>query len=306
MADLPVSFKAYAKINLGLSVLGLRSDGYHEISTVMVAVGLYDSISLERDSKGLSVFCPGLPRLPQEQNLAYKGAKACLGSVGESPSFAIEIRKSIPVGSGMGGGSSDAAATMLALRRLTGRDETVDLMPIAARLGADVPFFVGCNQNPPLWEAALCTGIGEKVTPVPMMPYWLVVAFLKAGVSTPWAFGAWDDQNPSGQAPDNADTDQRSAKVLEALIAGDPVILSHAIYNDLERAVVPHRPDIRRAKEALVESGALNAAMTGSGSAVYGVCRSREDALGVRERARRAVSGTGITALKVIRTGVLG
>lgn len=304
--DLSVSRNAYAKVNLGLSVLGRRSDGYHEVSTVMVAVGLYDRIYVTRDSGELSVFCPRLPHLPQETNLAYRGAKAYLESVGENLAFTIRIDKNIPVGAGMGGGSSDAAAAMLALRELTGKGEIADLMNVAAGLGADVPFLTGCNENPPLWEAAVCTGIGEKVAPLCVKPFWLVVAFLKTGVSTPWAFRTWDEHNSASDVPDSADVDPRSAKVVAALATGDPVILSQAIYNDLERAVVLHRPDIRRAKELLVGSGALNAVMTGSGSAVYGVCRSREDALGVRERARRAAGNTEIHGLSVIRTGVLG
>ncbi len=308
----PGKCRAFAKVNLGLSVLGRRADGYHELSSVMAGVMLYDSICLKKTEAGLVVDCPKLSGLKQEENLVYKAASMYMNDVNVRQGFHITVKKRIPAGAGMGGGSSDAAVTLLLLRRfLSSSGQNAHIHRMATKLGADVPFFLGCDETPPLWEAALCTGIGEKITPLDMRRFWLVIAFLENGVSTPWAFSAWDQMNgfrPFRKA-DSCD-DRRCTKVAGALETGDPIALSQVMYNDLEVAVLAKRPDIKEVKELLVYCGALSAAMTGTGSAVYGVCLGRRHAFKVKKRILEVVdektSGSPITHVEVIRTGVQG
>ncbi len=299
----PNVFQAYAKVNLGLSVLGRRGDGYHEVSTLMTSLGLHDLILVEEGPTGLSVSCPGLPQLLQEENLVYKAVDALMRSSGKAPHFRITVDKRIPAGSGMGGGSSDAAAALAAVSRWAGSSgEAESLMLLAPRLGADVSFFLGCNAVPPLWEAALCTGVGHRVQPLPAQTYWLVVAVLADGVSTRWAFEQWDEF--STDRPIAKDATLKTEALLKAWVTGNAALLSRCIYNDLEEVVVYSRPDIKEAKQVLMESGALNAVMTGSGSAVYGIALSKTHAAGIRAKAARAFDQAQVTEVLVAKTGV--
>lgn len=295
----PITYKAYGKVNLALSVLGRRQDGYHEVSTVMAAVDLFDLITVSAEGSNVSVCCPALPDLPQEQNLSYRAATKYLSRTDIRAGVHVRIDKGIPAGGGMGGGSSDAAAVLLALDNVFGsapgtfatdaQDE--GLISIARGLGADVPFFIGPNRAVPAWTAALCTGIGDVVTPVDLGCrntnadwFWLAVLFLSQGVSTPWAFSAWDTDNPGKDYASGAERDIRPDAVLRELSSGNAESLAKVVYNDLEGPVVKRRGDVARARVALLDVGALNAIMTGSGSTVYGLCRSRSHAEEVRDK----------------------
>jgi 4-diphosphocytidyl-2-C-methyl-D-erythritol kinase len=300
-----VSRRAFGKVNLALRILGRRQDGYHEISTVMAAVCLSDVLSFARKKEGLSVVCPCLPDLPQERNLVTRAARILLGSSDEPMGLDVTIEKNIPHGAGMGGGSSDAAATLLSVNEMFPqhrRQSMSALMRIAAMLGADIPFFIGCNALPPVWEAALCTGTGNIVRPLEIAalttePLWLVLAFPDFQVNTAQAYRDWDEQG--GPCASH----EVEAALLSALESGDWVTLAGGLFNDLEASVCTRHPAIAAIKGRLVACGALGACMTGSGSAIYGICSSQEHAAKVRIRMAAFRAELGLEAVVVSRTG---
>jgi len=300
-------YRAFGKVNLALRVLGRRQDGYHEVSTLMVPVHLHDVLTFVKKQEGLSVICPGLLALPPEKNLAFRAARAVLDASGEPFGLEITIEKSIPSGSGMGGGSSDAAATFLAANRMLPLQRRFDfgsLMRAAAGLGADIPFFLGCNSSPPSWRAALCTGIGDKVEPLSGVvagTFWLVIAIPEFQVNTAQAYLDWDEGGGAGAGGTGAAVEKAA---LSGLISGDPEELAAGLSNDLEGPVSRRYPRILAVKERLVECGAAGASMTGSGSAVFGVCKSQEHAAAVKDKIMESSRDLGLAGAIVTRTGV--
>lgn len=309
-----VEYHAYAKINLALSILGKREDGYHEIATLMVPVVLSDLVSVEAITQGLRVCCPELPGVAQNENLAYKAAELFLSEKRFEIGFAISLRKAIPVGKGLGGGSSDAAAALLALRDLldSGHKPGFDnLVNMAAQIGSDIPFFVGANSIPSLWTAALCTGRGEKIYPVEGGHYWIVLIFPAVKISTAEAYAHWDTIHPgrcapsSGLAFDRAiSLDPRLGNIMKVLPSNDPKQLGSCIFNDFEVSVYSSHPELSIIKENLLLSGAYGAALTGSGSAVYGICGSREHAHKVKAKFLKISRKLPVMQVVVTRTGV--
>ena len=220
----------------------------------------------------------------------------------------------------MGGGSSDAAVTLLTLNEMLPPEERKDmasLLQTASKIGADVPFFIGCNSTPPTWEVALCTGIGEAVNPLPVHfsrgvrepheanrssekdPYdiWVVLAFPQFEVSTVLAYRDWDVGAVRGAGEED------EAALLSALEAGDKVELGRNLHNDLEGPVSRRYPSILRIKEEFIRQGVLGASMTGSGSAVFAVCGSGEEAAGIKVRMDRMKRELGLRATVVTRVG---
>ena len=315
-----VSRRAFGKLNLGLRVLSKRKDGYHEVSTVMVAVELSDVLYFSPRDEGLLVVCPSVPDLRQEDNLVVRAAQLLLSGARE-PGLAVTIEKNIPPGSGMGGGSSDAAATLLVVNEMLPLDERRDmatLMRTAAAIGADVPFLLGCDSIPPIWEAALCTGIGETVRPLPaaalggglqsaegagrefaesLSDVWVVLTFPDFEVNTSRAYRDWDESSEGGAG------EEAQAALLSALTAGDKVAIAHNLFNDLEGPVSRRYPSIRAIKERLVQCGALGACMTGSGSAVFGICGSEDEARRVRSKMEEFSRELRLKAVVVTRMG---
>jgi 4-diphosphocytidyl-2-C-methyl-D-erythritol kinase len=297
-----VNHQAYAKVNLGLSIVAKRPDGYHEIETLMVTIDLFDIVQVKERSQGIEIVCPELVLVPQTDNIAYKAADCFLSEHGTKPDrgFGIHITKNIPVGGGLGGGSSDAAAVLLALQELMFGSflGSIDhLVQIGARVGSDVAFFVGANSNPPQWHSALCSGRGEHIERIDGGEFWLVTVVPENRIATKWAYDQWDAVNTLGVFSSEGsackdygltgglgDKDRRMDRLLEAFSSGDPEFLGRAIFNDLEMPVCRSHPLISSIKEGLVSSGAYGACMTGSGSAVYGVCDSLEHSLAVKER----------------------
>jgi 4-diphosphocytidyl-2-C-methyl-D-erythritol kinase len=248
-----VLVRAPAKINLTLRVLGRRDDGYHELWTVFQALALHDTLVCARCEGPFRIECdtPGVPI--DDRNLVWRAADALWragGRGGAPPGTVVRIRKRIPLQGGLGGGSSDAAAALVALRHLWRADVSHEaLMPLAAALGADVPFFLSGGT-------ALGTGRGDEIRSLPDEPHrWVVLLLPSFGVSTKEAFGWWDQCRPSIDPPDWR--------------ARTPVV------NDLEAAVAGHHPELARMTAALRESGATAAAMTGSGSTVFGLFEAR-------------------------------
>ena len=265
-----MKLEAFAKINWSLDITGVRADGYHLMDMVMQPVSLADDITLI-PSRKMAITVGGLIRTrADDSNLAYRAACALKTAAGISDAVQIYLHKRIPVGAGMGGGSADAAAVLFGLNRLwhTGYSAS-DLEQIGLTLGADVPF---CLRG----GLARTTGIGEKIENHPCKSnYWLLVFQPCRSLSTRDIFQSWQ--------PDNAIRPDTPA-VLAALENGMPEQLASAASNVLEPVSARLCPEITEAKESLLASGARAALMTGSGSAVFGLFRSRRDAVNASEK----------------------
>ncbi len=257
--------KARAKINWTLDILGQREDGYHLMDMLMQPVSLADTITLTPGTE-LTLTTGGYPHLPaNERNLAYRAALALQKATGCKRGAAIHVEKRIPVGAGMGGGSADAAAVLAGLNKLwdTGLNQS-QLEEIGLTLGADVPF---CLRG----GLTRTTGIGESIQALrSARSFDLVVIQPCRGLSTGAVFGAYHERE-SHLRPDT-DAAQR------ALAQGDAALLARSLGNVLQAVSQDMRPPIGDAIEQLKQRGAFAAAMTGSGSAVFGVFANEEDA----------------------------
>lgn len=256
-----VEVLAPAKVNLFLEVLGRRPDGYHEIETVMVAISLFDTLTFRDEPSGeLRLRCSD-PALPVgADNLVIKAADRLREATGCRRGAAIDLTKAIPAQAGLAGGSSDAAATLAALDRLWDLRMTPErLDALAAEVGSDVPFF---HHTP----AAVCRGRGERVEPVSLnASYHLVLVLPEVGVSTADAYRrVVPPERPRGAGP-----------VLAALERGGSEDLGRCLFNRLQPIAEALRPELVRVRDALADLGPLldGSAMSGSGSAYYGLCR---------------------------------
>jgi 4-diphosphocytidyl-2-C-methyl-D-erythritol kinase len=263
---------AAAKVNLALEILRRRPDGYHEIATVMHAVDLSDRLVLE-DSDTLEVrtSTPGVPC--DERNLAYRAAAALRDAAGVARGARITLDKRIPVAAGLGGGSTDAAATLVGLNRLWGlRWPAAGLGALAIGLGMDVPFFLRGG-------AALATGRGERLAPLSSASLGLVLVNPRFAVSTAEMYGRVTPAmySDGGHA-------RNAARALQSHGAGR---VAASLYNGLEAAARGAYPQIGQMQAALLAAGALGTAMSGSGPTVFGVARSWEHARQIRTRVAR-------------------
>ncbi|HEY7253378.1 MAG TPA: 4-(cytidine 5'-diphospho)-2-C-methyl-D-erythritol kinase [Methylomirabilota bacterium] len=266
--------RASAKVNLALEVLGKRADGYHEIATVLQAVDLFDRIVVETaDTLSLHTDDPDLPT--DEGNLVMRAARLLQKAAGIETGARIRLQKRIPVAAGLGGGSSDAAATLSGLSRLWKlRWPTARLQELAVELGMDVPFFLGAGR-------AVARGRGEQLAPLPRGGgYALVLVNPRVPLSTREVYG----RVPTGWRAEPVGTD----RVIEALRTRNVSRVAAALTNNLEGLVEPMLPVIGRMKVALLAAGALGAIMSGSGPTVFGMARSLDHARQIRSRVSRA------------------
>jgi len=266
-----VKIRTPAKINLRLRVVGKRADGYHLLDTIILPVSLYDEIIINKGrgvvektalKDRLTVTCDD-PLVPQgRQNLVYKAASLVLADKGVIESVRIRIHKRIPVGAGLGGASTDAAATLVGLNQLFRLGYTLKkLEKMSCVLGADVPFFI---KGVP----ARARGSGERLTPLRGTPrFWLIILYPKFPVSTAWVY-----QN-------------LPVKLTKAIVntsinssLGNPANLKKILVNDLEAVAMGRYPRIGLLKEELTRQGAAGVLMSGSGSSVFGVFQSRRSA----------------------------
>jgi len=257
-----ITLKAPAKINWFLSVCGKRSDGYHDIVTLMQSVALFDTLVFE--DSGVIELVSDL-RIPQEDNLVYKTALLMKKHWPCSRGVRITLAKEIPHAAGLGGGSSDAASTLLALNALWEINaSTGELAEIGAEIGSDVPFFLTGNFS-------VCEGRGEKTIPLKTKrPVVMVLVKPDIEVSTAWAYGSL-----------KTELTKKSFDIklfCQALDGKDFGLLRNMVFNDLEDAVVKNCHIIAEIKETLLRNGALIASMSGSGPTVFGVFRSEEEA----------------------------
>jgi 4-diphosphocytidyl-2-C-methyl-D-erythritol kinase len=252
---------ANAKLNVFLRVLGRRDDGYHDVETVVLPVSLADHVSVEpADELTVSLDGPAVQGVPTgDGNLALRAARELAVEAGgvQTLGARITIQKRIPVAAGLGGGSADAAVTLLLLDQLwstgLGRD---GLVPVAARVGSDVPALL-------LGEPAYVRGRGEIVEPVlPQATTWVVRPFA-FGVSTADAYAWWDERAATGPDP---------GALIAAAEAGNDELLGSALYNDLQGPVAARHPEISEAVAALTDAGVHGAVMSGSGPTVVALC----------------------------------
>ncbi len=256
--------RAYAKINIGLRVMGTRPDGFHELRTVFQTLELHDTLTLLRRRGAMRLRCTaaGLPL--DETNLVMRAGQLLwrrLGRDGAPRGVEVVLEKRIPVGGGLGGGSSDAAAALRALavawRARLPFDELAD---IASELGADVPFFLTGG-------AALGLGRGDELYPLAAMaPTWVVVLVPAFSVRTADAY-QWLDADRAGTSP----RARRVPPSRKSQANGSAYLTPTDVWNDLQQPVAARHPDIARMRRALEASGASLAAMSGSGSSVFGL-----------------------------------
>jgi 4-diphosphocytidyl-2-C-methyl-D-erythritol kinase len=277
--------KCFAKINLHLDVICKRPDGYHNIETIFQTISLCDVIGLELIPSGIELTCtnPGVPL--DESNLVSRAFMAMKDASGYEGGVRIDIEKHIPPGSGLGGGSSNAAATLAAMNRMPDFGLPQDILTeIAGGLGADVPFFLTGGL-------AAAWGIGDKMIslPPPAESFLLVAIPRGISVSTPTAYsmieaGACGDYNPNNFDDCTENLKSRAhtlgtGRPLHTTVEDEP-----PLHNSLERPVFARHPEIARLKEAMIEAGAVEAMMSGSGSSVFGLAASESDALDIRKK----------------------
>jgi 4-diphosphocytidyl-2-C-methyl-D-erythritol kinase len=284
-----ITLPAHAKINLGLRVRGRRPDGYHEISTVFQTVTLHDKLTFEpKHDDGLELACTD-PYIPtDESNLVMRAALALRERFGVWRGARVMLEKRIPAGGGLGGGSADAAVSLLALAHLWGIETSkAALEEIGATLGADVPFFLTGGT-------ALGTGTGASVTPLEDAPEMhLVVVTPGVRVSTAEAYRRL---NAPALTKDEAVVNL-SVSRAEAEFSGS---LRGVGSNDFEAVVMGLEPEVGRARDALLGAGAGRAMLSGSGSSVFGLFESKGEALRARE-VLRAEGGWQVFACATLK-----
>jgi 4-diphosphocytidyl-2-C-methyl-D-erythritol kinase len=263
-----VTVRAHAKINLDLRVLGPRLDGYHELRTVFQSIALHDVIECVPREGPLAIECQtaGVPL--DASNLVWRAAEALWRSLRRPArvrDVLIRLQKNIPLQAGLGGGSADAAATLIALARLWKVPvRPAQLTDVAASLGADVPFFLAGGT-------ALGLGRGDEVYPLADLPrHWIVLLVPGFGVSTADAYHWYDAERELSRGG--------SAREPQYVPGPWPSRAAQMI-NDLEAPIARHHPEIDQMRTALRRAGALAAAMSGSGSTVFGLFQKRADAL---------------------------
>jgi 4-diphosphocytidyl-2-C-methyl-D-erythritol kinase len=255
-----MQWKSPAKINWTLRILGKRPDGFHELETLMLPISVADTITVTLEGSGVQLTCSN-PDLPCDaSNLAWRAAEAFQTRFGALPGVRLHIDKVIPVGAGLGGGSSNAATVLLALRALT--DPTIPdaaLAEICSELGSDVPFFI-------YQKAALCKGRGEIIEPIPWTtPVTGLLVHPGFGVSTPWSYKTYA-ANPRPGVPGKT-------------------IGGHTLQNDLEPPAFSKHLWLPTAKAWFQSQPEVDdAMMSGSGSSIFAVLRSGESAQTLKEK----------------------
>jgi len=276
-----VIVRTCAKVNLCLRVMGRRRDGYHNVQTVLQAIGLWDCLNLLplEEEKRIVLRVTGEEVPSNGTNLCWQAAQVLAEHARMRGGVAIELQKTIPVAAGLGGASSDAAATLAGLARLWCLDLKDDaLEALGAEIGSDVPFFLrgGC-----------CLGreTGEKLDSLPAPVLWLVVVTPDQRVPTAKAYAALDRGASRGR---RRALSRAVRRAVDAVKSGDPGAVAQVLHNDFEDLRMPGLEEAREAKAALLRAGCLGASVSGSGSAVFGIAADREIAeevaSGMRDR----------------------
>ena len=270
--------KAYAKINLGLDVTGKREDGYHIVSMIMQNVDLYDTLTFEKNDTGEIILNASSPKIPtDDSNLICKVAKQLREKYGVNDGVSVYLEKRIPVAAGMAGGSTDGAATYMALNKLWNLGlDTKTMCELAVKLGADIPYCI-------IGGTALAEGIGEELTTISDMPKChLVIAKPDIDVSTGWVYKTLDSKKIENH-PD-------IAGVRTAIENDDLNGMCEKIGNVLEYVTASKYSVINDIEKIMEDNGAVKAFMTGSGPTVFGVFDSEQKA----KEAVEAVKTSGL------------
>ena len=276
---------APAKINLVLDVLGKRGDGFHEIRSLMCTVGLSDSIVIEEIiGDAIEVTCDS-PDVPADSgNLAYRAADLLRQELAARHGCRISLTKRIPVGGGMGGGSSDAAAVLKGLNLLwDARLDSQKLANLGARIGSDIPFFF-------FGSCAIVTGRGECVQPIPL-PWkgWATLVMTGVHVSTPDVYGRCNP--PTASQSDDC--------IVHALQATTASTLSSHLRNGLEKAVFEVSPSVEKLMNLMNRSGAPLARVSGAGSVIYNLFDSKEQAQGLADSVSKTIPAQRVLVVPV-------
>lgn len=282
-----ISLKAPAKINLFLEILGKRNDGYHEIETVMQEIDLVDNLQFEETQEDVKLKCNDKNIPSDENNLVCKAANLILNECGIKKGVLISLEKNIPVGAGLGGGSSDAAATLKALNLLwkIGLNDA-ELMGFAAKLGSDIPFFIK-------GKTSLCSGRGEKITPIEVkneMNYLIIFPHINISTTTIYR---------------NLKIDLTKKIIdvsffLNALKHHKVAGISKLLFNRLEEVIFSTYPDLLDVKMALGHFGFCGLSVSGSGSAFFGLCNDRHQAEAIKSKIERSDIGNVYAVTNVI------
>ena len=276
-----VTIKAPAKVNLTLDVTGKRPNGYHDLKMIMQTISVFDEIKLsltEEEKIDLHMNKELPDKIPAEKNLVYKAAALMKEKFDIKGGFDIELQKSIPAAAGLAGGSSDCAATLIAINEVCELGLTTqELCDIGVKLGADVPF---CIRK----GTMLSEGIGEILTPLtPFKDVWVVLVKPDISVSTAYVYTHLDLPNLKYH-PD-------TEKAIECIGNGDISGLSNVLSNVLETVTVPEYPVLTEIKEFLVQNGAAGSLMSGSGPTVFGIFKNKEDARRAYDKAGEKYRG---------------
>lgn len=271
--------RAYAKINLGLRILKKRPDHYHDIETVFHQIDLYDELEIVQSDEGIEFFTDSSEVPTDSRNLCVHAAQLLRDLSGSRTGVEIKLCKRIPIGAGLGGGSSNAAAVLKALVRFWDLDiSKEELLLLAATVGADVPFFIDGGT-------AYATGRGEKLEPIDLrLPYSILVASPPVQISTAWAYA---NCTPRGKS------EEENLRSVLTKNLNDPAGLSKNLQNDFESVVFQSFPQVKEAKERLLRSEAEFSLMSGSGGSVFAFFRDA----GKARQLRQELSGAYNTSI---------
>jgi len=279
-----IRIRAHAKVNLGLAVLGVREDGYHEIDTVFQTISIADTLVISRRERGVSLVASGIAVPGGTENLAWRAADAFRERVLDC-GVAIDLTKRIPVAAGLGGGSADAAAVLVGLDALHGTGLSAEVLEsLGLSIGSDVPFLLRGGT-------ARAGGRGERLERLrPLAGAWFVLATPGFGVTAAEVYR---------RARIRLTPEREFIRLIcSGIQEGDAAAVAAAMRNDLETGVTTIYPEIRRIKQALSEAGCAGVVMSGSGSTVVGLVRTREEADSVRSR----LAGRGWSLLTAAAT----
>ena len=257
-----LSIEAPAKINVVLKVIGRRHDEYHNLFSIMVPIDLCDTIHISRGGKGIHLECKGREIPTDKENLIWRACEEFFSQIGCHPEVSLSVEKKIPVAAGLGGGSSDAASTLVGLNKMYGNPlDQAKLHRIARALGADVPFFLSPCPS-------VATGIGDVLEAIENWPrFWYVIVTPPIAISTAWAYG--NIKLELTQAVDNYIVKLREVQYRD---------ITMFLENDLETVVFSRYPQVAELKKLMLRLGAQGAVMSGSGPSVVGLFMEREKA----------------------------
>ena len=279
---------APAKINLLLEIIGSRPDGYHELVMVLQSIDLADQLELKPIGGDRILLHCDHPHVPKDStNLAYRAAKLMQERFPRRGGVEIKIEKHIPIGAGLAGGSTDAAAVVVGLDLMWQLGLTqLELCSFAAQLGSDVPFCIAGGT-------ALALGRGEMLTPLTDADrlYAVLAKYRSLSVSTPWAYKSYRQQfgDTYAMTPPQQQERQRtgpSVPMLQAISHRDELAIGKALYNDLEKVVLTAHPKVDRLRQTLAQKSAIGGMMSGSGPTVFALAHTRSEANQMAEQTK--------------------